>query len=478
VETAMRIYKKKGRDSMKINFNNMMTQAIGAHGISQEEVDREAKKISAVHSGMCAKKGEMAWRNLPYNQDAVIRDIVDTAKNINERFENFVVLGIGGSALGSKALFSALKHTHYNALSREKRGGVRFFVEDNVDPDRLNGLFDVIDAGKTAFHVITKSGNTVETMSQFMIVLSMLKERLGENFKENIVVTTDKETGIMKKICNQYGFKTFVVPEGVGGRFSVLCPVGLLSAAVLNVDISSLVAGAAAADKACVREDLYENPAYMYALLYYIAMKKGVNISVMMPYADGLLNMAEWYAQLWAESLGKEKDLTGRTVHAGQTPVRALGVTDQHSQIQLYTEGPFDKIISFIDVEAFNTELRIPTPPIDVLDAKYLEGQTVNKLIASEMMATEYAVTKAGKLNMRITLEKKNEFEVGALFFFLEMATAAIGELLEINAFDQPGVEEGKIATFALMGREGYERKASELASGAEKERKYIMTVL
>jgi len=455
----------------------MMAQAIGTHGIRQDEVDREAKKIVAVHRAMNEKKGEMAWRSLPYNQETVIADIEATARSINERFENFVVLGIGGSALGSKALFSALKHTYYNSLSSEKRGGARFFVEDNVDPDRLNALFDLIDIKKTAFHVITKSGNTVETMSQFMIVLKMLEEELGAGFKDNIVVTTDRETGIMKKICNEYGFKTFVVPEGVGGRFSVLCPVGLLSAAVLNMDIGALMAGAAAADKACVREELYENPAYMYALLYYTAMKKGVNISVMMPYADGLLSMAEWYAQLWAESLGKEKALDGRTVNAGQTPVRALGVTDQHSQIQLYTEGPFDKIVAFVGVENFNTRLVIPTPPIDVMDAKYLEGQTVNKLIASEMLATEYAVTKAGKMNMRITLDAKNEFEVGTLLFFLEMATAAIGELLEINAFDQPGVEEGKIATFALMGREGYAKKAAELAAGAGKSGKYVMTV-
>jgi len=462
---------------MKINFNNMMERAIGPHGISQEEVNRVAEKTGAVHRAMEEKKGEMAWRSLPYNQDEVIKDIELTAKSINERFENFVVLGIGGSALGSKALFSALKHTHFNSLSAEKRGGVRFFVEDNVDPDRMNALFDLIDIGKSVFHVITKSGNTVETMSQFMIVLKMLEEKLGNGFKENIVVTTDRETGIMKKICNEYGFKTFVVPDGVGGRFSVLCPVGLLSAAVLNIDIGKLMAGAAAADKACVKEDLYENPAYMYALLYYIAMQKGVNVSIMMPYADGLGSCAEWYAQLWAESLGKEKSLDGRIVNAGQTPVRALGVTDQHSQIQLYTEGPFDKIVAFLGVEEFNTELMIPAPPIDVMDAKYLAGQTLNKLIASELMATEYAVSRAGKMNMRITLDKKNEFEVGALFFFLEMATAAIGEFLLINAFDQPGVEEGKIATFALMGREGYEKKAAELAAGKEKSEKYIMAV-
>ena len=388
-----------------------------------------------------------------------------------------MVLGIGGSALGSKALFTGTKHLKYNEIPREKRGGARFYVVDNVDPDGINALFDVIDVKKTCFHVITKSGNTVETMSQFMIVLGRLKEVLGENFKDNIVLTTDKEKGILKKISNQYGFKTFTVPDGVGGRFSVLCPVGLLSAAVLNIDIDALFAGAKEMDEACTREDLWENPAYMYALLYCAAMDMGVNISVMMPYADGLLNMAEWYAQLWAESLGKRYGNDGSIVNKGQTPVRALGVTDQHSQIQLYTEGPFDKVISFIDVENFHTELKIPQAPIDMMDAAYLQGQTMGKLIASEMRATEYAVTQAGKMNMRITLPEMSAREIGALFFFLEMATAAAGEFLEIDAFDQPGVEAGKIATFALMGREGYEEKAAELNATQGKDGKFVYQV-
>ena len=455
----------------------MLQTGIGKHGIVVAEVERQEVRIKDVHRAMCAKKEQMAWRKLPYNQDEIIADMIKTAKTINEGYENFVVLGIGGSALGSKALFSALKHTHYNALPRQQRGGVRFYVEDNVDPDRMNALFDVIDPSKTVFHVITKSGNTVETMSQFMIVLALLKEKIGENFKQNIVITTDKQNGIMKKISNQYGFKTYTVPDGVGGRFSVLCPVGLLSAAVLNIDIKEMLAGAAAMDEACSNEDLFQNPAYMYALLHCIAMSQDVNISVMMPYADGLLNMAEWYAQIWAESLGKSTDNRGNNVYAGQTPVRALGVTDQHSQIQLYTQGPFDKIITFIEVEKFNTTLTIPNPPIDVMDASYLAGQTLNKLIASELMATEYAVCKSGKMNMKITLEKLDASEIGKLFFFFEMATAAAGEMLNINAFDQPGVEEGKIATFALMGRAGYAEKAAELSAGTKKNGKFILDV-
>jgi len=462
---------------MKIDFNNMLERTIGAHGITGAEMERLAKQIPQVHEGMNRKKAAMAWRALPYNQDAVVADIVEEAKRINSKFDSFVVLGIGGSALGAKALFTGIKHLKYNELPREKRGGARFYVMDNVDPDGMNALLDIIDVKKTCFNIITKSGNTVETMSQFMIVLSMLKDALGDNFKDNIVLTTDKEKGILKKISNQYGFKTYTVPDGVGGRFSVLCPVGLLAAAVLNINIKELFAGAAAMDAACTKEKLEENPAYMYALLMVAAMKKNAPISVMMPYADGLANMAEWYAQLWAESLGKQFDNDGKEVYCGPTPVRALGVTDQHSQVQLYTEGPFDKVITWIGVENFHTTLTVGAPPIDVMDAGYLEGKTLNELISAEMRATEYAVTKAGKMNMRITLERMDERAIGELMFFFEMATAAAGELLHIDAFNQPGVEEGKIATFALMGREGYEEKAAELTKTGAKDKKYVYTV-
>ncbi len=447
-----------------LDFNNMLEKNIGAHGITMEEICEAKKLIGKVHQGVCSKRPMNTWRDLPFNQEEIVQDIEKEAKRIRENFESFVVFGIGGSALGSKALFTALKHLKYNELPAEKRGGPRFYVVDNVDPDGLNALFDVIDPKKTCFHVITKSGNTVETMTQFMTAMGKVEQELGSDFKKNFVFTTDKETGILKKIVDDQGWSSFVVPEGTGGRFSVLCPVGLLSAAVLGLDVRALLKGAGDMDTICSNENVEENPAYMYAMLYYIAMQKGVNISVMLPYSDGLATMAEWYAQLWAESLGKAVDFDGNTVNVGQTPVRALGVTDQHSQIQLYTEGPFDKIIAFIEVENFNTSLTIPNTPINMYDAAYLSGQTFNKLIASERTATEYAITKAGKMNMKIKLHKLDEYTVGALFSVLEMATAAEGEFLRINAFDQPGVEEGKIATFALMGRKGYEEKAKELS--------------
>ena len=458
---------------IQIDFNNMLAENVKG-GISAEAIAEAKKRIPQVHQGVSDKRSQNTWRELPFNQGEIVAELTALGKKINEKFENFVVLGIGGSALGSKALFTALKHPRYNELPREKRGGVRFYVLDNIDPDGINGLLDIIDPAKTCFHIISKSGNTVESVTQFMVALDLLKKSLGDEYKDNIVITTDKEKGNIKRIADENGFQTFIVPDGTGGRFSVLCPVGLLSAAALGIDIPELLRGAGDMDAVCSNPSLEENPAYMYAMLYYLAMQQGVNVSVMMPYADGLLNTAEWYAQLWAESLGKRYGNDGSEVFVGQTPVRALGVTDQHSQVQLYTEGPFDKIITFVEVANFKTTLTIPKTPINVYDAEYLAGQTFNKLIASEMKATEYAITAAGKMNMRITLDKVDEYTFGALLFLLEMATAAAGEFLQIDAFDQPGVEAGKIATFALMGREGYEEKAKELSAERKKDEGYI----
>lgn len=462
------------RGTVSFDFNNMFR---GAKAISQDEFAAALAAADGLHAGMEAKKQQMAWRALPYNQAAVVAELAEVGSRIRSQAENFVVLGIGGSALGSKAIFAACKHARYNELPAERRNGPRFYVEDNVDPDKLQALFDIIDIEKTVFHVISKSGETVETMSQFLIILQLLVERLGENYRSQIVITTDKATGIMKKIVDQYGFTSFVVPDGVGGRFSVLCPVGLLSAAVLGIEMDDLLAGARDMDVACSKPQLTENPAYLYALLYTMVMKKDVNISVLMPYVEALSPLAEWYGQLWAESLGKRQNNQGCLVRYGQTPVRAMGVTDQHSQVQLYNEGPFDKVISFLGVEQFQHEFAIPAAAIDIPDAAYLAGKTLNQLIAAEREATIYAVTSAGQLNNKIMVSTVNAYTLGKLFYFFEMATAAAGELLDINAFDQPGVEEGKVATFALMGRAGYEEVAARLKAAKDSDAALIMTV-
>ncbi|MBR2782585.1 MAG: glucose-6-phosphate isomerase [Firmicutes bacterium] len=453
------------------DFGNMFADRVGSHGLAADAVASSASVLPQVHKALLEKRPAMAWRDLPYQPAAVLDKIKAAGEEIRGSFDTLVILGIGGSALGSKALLSACAGPYYQLL-RGTQKGCRVLVEDNVDPDRMNSLLDAVDLERTAFHVISKSGNTVETMSQFIIVLELLHRRLGADWQKHLYITTDKSSGILKRLADANGWDTFTVPEGVGGRFSVFCPVGLLTAAAAGLDIDALLAGCAEMDKACSRPELADNPAYMYALLYTMAMAQGVNISVVMPYVDALAPTAEWYCQLWAESLGKRQDLAGRTVHAGQTPVRALGVTDQHSQIQLYTEGPFDKIISFLGVREFHSSLTIPAAPLDMPELAYLYGHSLNELIEAERRATVYAVTRAGKMNNSIILDKLDEFSFGGLLYFFEVATAAAGELLQIDAFDQPGVEEGKKATFALMGRADYEEKAAELnrpAAGPER---------
>lgn len=461
---------------IRVDFNNMMEEMLGEQGISSSEIDALSEKLKEAAKAMEQNRGSMKWRELPYNQDEIVADILHTAADINTWCEDFVVLGIGGSALGPLAVQQALNHLHYNDLPREKRGGPRLFVEDNVDPERMQALLDVIHLEKTVFNVVTKSGGTSETMSQLLIVSDLIEKRLGKDaLKKHIIATTDEKKGNLIKIARQLGLKTYYVPDGVGGRFSELCPVGLLAAAVCNIDIKELLAGAAYMDALTKEKDIWRNPAYMLATLQFIAMRRGMNISVIMPYADSLKLIADWYAQLWAESLGKQFDRTGREVREGQTPVKALGVTDQHSQVQLYTEGPFDKVVTFLGVDRYRKEYGIPCGYEEIPDVSFLCGHSLNELILAEQSATEYAILKSGHMSHSIVLPEANAFTVGQLLYLFEVQTAFAGELLNINAFDQPGVEEGKNATYALLGRPGFDEKRAELAAIPKRQQRYII---
>jgi len=463
--------------NIRIDYNNMLEHMIGNEGITTKNLENLAAQAVIAAKAMIGKRGRMAWRELPYNQDAVVADIHEYVHEMKDKIDAFVVLGIGGSALGPMAVQQALNHPYYNELPREKRGGFpKLYVIDNVDPERLVYFFETVDISKCLFNVISKSGSTSETMSQFMIIKELLEQTVGkEKAKELIVCTTDAEKGNLITIAKQEGYKQFIIPSAVGGRFSELTPVGLLPAAFCGIDIKGLLDGAAQMDQLCKKDDIYQNPAHMYALLHYIGMTSGKNISVMMPYADSLKYISDWYAQLWAESLGKQYDNLGNVVNAGQTPVKALGVTDQHSQVQLYAEGPFDKIVCFIGVDEYRETITIPPIYADMPSLGFLGGVTHNELIKTEQMATEYALTKAQRMNMTITLPKVTPQTIGQLLYFFEVATAFAGELLNIDAFDQPGVEEGKNATYAMFGRPGYEAKKQEMDAAPIKNNKYVI---
>lgn len=443
------------------DFNNVLDSFSGAHGFSAQEIKAAQPMVCAAHKALMAKP--LGFRKLPATGEAILKDIEETAKGIRERFDTFVVLGIGGSALGPIAVHQALD---------TGKCSMRLVVEDNVDPERFARVLNSLDLKRTMFNAVTKSGKTSETMAQMMAVAARLNQA-GLSLKDHMIATTDEKNGNLIKIAQQEGLKTFVIPADVGGRFSELTPVGLLPAAVCGFDIRAMLSGAADMDEICLQET--QNPAALFALLHVLGMKKGDNISVMLPYADSLKYMADWYAQLWAESLGKRADADGKEVFAGQTPVKALGVTDQHSQIQLFTEGPFDKIVTFLKAGKFRSDLDIPAAFEYVDDIAFLSGHTFGELLEAERSATEYALCKAGRPNITITLPEVNEYTVGALLYFFEMATAYAGEMLNINAFDQPGVEEGKKATFALMGKAGFEAKKAELDGRPEKDKDWIL---
>ena len=461
---------------LRLDYNNMMREFIGEEeGFTKKELDYYKPMAQEALKSVDSKRGKgwLEWTELPYNQKEIVADIKQTAKQIRKTAKSFVVLGIGGSALGPIAVFQALCHLHYNELPNKVRKGPKFYVEDNVDPERMKALLDVIDVENTVFNVITKSGATSETMTQYLIIYKLLEEKLGKKAKEHIIATTSESSGNLIKIAKAEGFKTYYIPNGVGGRFSELSPVGLLPAAVLGIDIEEMLAGAAYMDKISRNKDLYKNAPLLNTVLMMIAMNKGKNISVMMPYSDALKYFADWYCQIWAESLGKEVDIEDNTVNVGQTPVKALGVTDQHSQVQLYTEGPYDKVVTFLAVDKYRTEVVISDGCKDFADVNFLCGHTMNELIDAERKATEYALAVKHRLNHTIYLPEINPFTIGELIYYFEMQTAFAGELMRIDAFNQPGVENGKKATYALLGRKGYEEKRAELDAAFAKKGGY-----
>ena len=336
----------------------------------------------------------------------------------------------------------------------------RLFVLDNVDPDTVKSLLDRIDVRRTLFNVISKSGTTAETMSQFLVVRDRLRAALEDEsaIHRHLLFTTDPESGVLRKIADDEGVVTLPIPRNVGGRFSVLSAVGLLPAAMVGIEIERLLAGARAMRDRCETGDLSENPAGLYAALQWLAdSEAGAPIHVMMPYSDRLYSMADWFRQLWAESLGKRVSRSGEEVFVGPTPVKALGATDQHSQVQLYMEGPFDKTITFLAVAERDRDLTIPPAYGEIEALGYLGGQTLGSLLDAERRATAAALAERGRMNMTLTLPRLDEHALGQLLMLLEIATVYAGALYDVNPLDQPGVELGKRLTYGLMGRPGVE---------------------
>lgn len=454
---------------LKLDYRNVKSAIVGhENGLEvEQEFENFRERIKEIIADLNKRKDKpgqwLQWMNLGYNEETVWL-VKEYASLVRNRFENILVLGIGGSALGGIAVTEALLNPYWNLLSEEKRDNYpKIFFLDNIDPDEITSLLELLDVKKTLVNVITKSGSTAETMSQYMIVKDIMERELGDDYRKNIIATTDKQTGILRQLADQEGYKTFVVPDDVGGRFSVFSAVGLLPFALVGIDIDEIISGIKDMDLALKNTDIFENIAAQNALIHYLMdVQKGKRLSVMMPYSSRLKYVSDWYVQLWAESLGKEFNRNGERINCGPTPLKALGATDQHSQIQLYNEGPNDKIINFIRVEEFDNTVEIPKI-FEYTGIGYLGGKTINDLLNAEADSTKVTLVDYQKPNVTISIPKVNGYFVAQLLYMLEVQTAIAGELYNIDTFNQPGVEQAKNYTYALMGRAGYEDSAQAL---------------
>jgi len=465
--------------ALRLDFSRMMADVIGPeHGITRAEINELISRAGVVAADIAKRRqtNELGFYRLPYDV-LTAGNLVQIATALREKCGAFIVLGIGGSALGGIALFRSLCHPLHNLLTREKRGGgPRIFFLDNIDPLTCRALLDNIDPAKTIFNVVTKSGTTTETISQFLICRRMLTAKLGKKAaKDHIIVTTENQPNPLRRIAEKEGYVILDIPENVGGRFSVFSPAGLFPAAVAGINIEELLAGAWYMEQRCRTGDIWQNPAYMAGVLHYLAdTSKGLNIAVMMPYSDALYQVAIWFRQLWAESLGKAADISGNPVHYGQTPIAALGTTDQHSQLQLYMEGPYNKMITFLLVENHGAGLAIGQETGN--DYRYLAGHDLGEILNIEGRSTQLALTAAGRSNMSIILPEVNPFTIGQLLFLLEVQTVFTGGLYNINPMDQPGVQASKDYIYGMLGRKGFEPKAEDAAAWQQRKNPYVIS--
>jgi glucose-6-phosphate isomerase len=450
-------------DRLSLDVNGSFDPTAG--GLTRAELDGLAAAATGAFEGFAARRsaGELGFADLP--ADAATADAsLALARDLAARFENLVVLGIGGSSLGGRAILAALCHPFHNLLPRERRGALRVFFPDNSDPATFEALLHTLDLEETCFATITKSGGTAETMGQHLALRERCLARFGEEgYRDRCVLVTDPAKGALREIARAERLRTLPVPANVGGRFSALSAVGLLPAAAAGLDVTALLAGAAAMEARCRTPSLRENPALLYAAaLHLLDRRKGRHIHVLMPYADALRDTGDWFVQLWAESLGKRPDV-------GPTPFRAVGATDQHSSMQLMMEGPHDKVVTLVRVVQPRADVSMTVPDVYAGHAEiaYLNGHTMGELIEAERRATEAALRKAGRPTISIELPRLDAHAMGELIMLLELATAYAGGLYGVNAFDQPGVEAGKRYAQGLLGRPGYEKAREELLASA-----------
>lgn len=474
------------RKTIRFDFNNMFDRVIGRiDGVTEKELDSLAGDLShaLTHvTKICSDSQNrinlgLEWTKLPYQDKSLINSTQRLGNEIASRYDNVISLGIGGSYLGLKAAQDALKIPYYNEFKSSRGNRPRIFFDgNNLDPETLNALLNSLDPRKTFVVVISKSGETTETKAAFAVVEEWLRKGVGSRYGRQIFAITDPKGGTLRKRVvveqakDSLSFRSSGVMNGVGGRFSVL-NIGLVHLAIMGVSIDKVLAGAADMDRRCKSKNISRNPAVMYAALHTILYrKKHKPIAILMPFSETLKATADWYIQLLAESLGKKYARkiissgirerwvadTERIMNVGRTPISARGTGDLHSIQQNNIEGENNKVTTFIKIDRFRSDVKIPGA------GDFLSGERYSKLISLAEEATEWALVRQRRPNCAITMPELSPYHWGGLIFFFEMATAIEGELLKVNAFDQPGVEGYKNYMYYKLRKNGLAKEISD----------------
>ncbi len=425
--------------------SGLTSLAVGERGVSDDALDALTRELERARAGVldAHTRGDLGFMDLA---DLDATPFVEWAVGLDDSLTDQVVIGIGGSTLGALAILET--------AGPAGTSGLRTHFAENMDPVTFGALVDGLDLSTTLLVVITKSGTTVETMSKFWILYARMRDAIGDVADQRVVGITDPERGALRPLADARGWSTFSVPPNVGGRFSVLTPVGLVPLAAAGYDVEGLLAGARDARDAARDLPVADNLALKAAADAHLLYEQGVSIYVMMAYSDLLSGLVDWFRQLWAESLGKRVDRQGRAVHVGQTPVKALGVIDQHSQCQLYMEGPYDKVVALLEVGSFPNDLTVPELDGFPASLSHLVGRGMSEILAAELRGTQLALADADRPSCLWTFPDLSARSVGAFIMTWEFVTAIVGELWDIDAFDQPGVELGKKIAHGLLGRE------------------------
>lgn len=421
-----------------------------------ERIAEDAKKTLVSKTG--AGNDFLGWIDLPvdYDKEEFAR-IQKAAEKIQNDSEVLLVIGIGGSYLGARAAIEFLRHSFYNNVSKEVRKTPEiYFVGNNISTTYISHLLDVVGDRDFSINMISKSGTTTEPAIAFRVFKKKLIEKYGrEEANKRIYATTDKAKGALKNLANEEGYESFVVPDDVGGRFSVLTGVGLLPIAVSGADITKLMEGAASMREECLNKSFMENDSVLYAAIRNILLRKGKGVEILANYEPSFHYVAEWWKQLYGESEGKDQK--------GIFPAAVDLTTDLHSMGQFIQDGQRCMFETVVNIETSREEIIMEEEAVDLDGLNYLAGKSVDFINKSAMKGTLLAHTDGQVPNLMVNVPEQNEFYLGQLFYFFEFACGVSGYILGVNPFDQPGVESYKKNMFALLGKPGFEERRAEL---------------